>query len=106
MLINMDFASSILLPRLQNHGANFVVATRKVDGENWEVIEEWMGKVTDWVNSQHGLTAAGQSRLDYLDLAAIEESEEGTYNRNNPFWATLKVSTCIETNTFCRMCSN
>lgn len=84
-------AGTLLEQRLRDQGVNFVLPTTKVDGENWTVIESWVAEVMSWINSSAALEVAGQSRHDYLNLSVIDENDAGTFNRSNPFLATVTV---------------
>lgn len=52
--------------------------------EDWSVINEWLDKVVDYIQ-----TADIDIRQDYLDLSDLEESTE--HDRHHPFMAKLKV---------------
>ncbi|KAK7499044.1 hypothetical protein BaRGS_00009591 [Batillaria attramentaria] len=80
----------LLANRLLALEAHHVVKPAEVDGEDWDVINQWMHAVLHWLGSPSAAQAVDLQH-EYLDWAKINQSESdgysdalGIYPMNNP----------------------
>ncbi|XP_076446915.1 NADPH oxidoreductase A-like isoform X2 [Babylonia areolata] len=80
--------------QLRELGAQEIVTATRVDGEDWGVIEGWMGQLESWISSREAEETCPDLRQDYLKMDDICDSGDSAgsgHNRQRPFLATLKV---------------